>query len=147
MLDLQCCGGWPCPFFRDQGIWTTPQRNEPMLRGEGSSAYVVPRSLAWQKQRISQNGCQQAILAVHTLPPLEAEGAFIPWADPHMDSYEQLPLPLPHISSLGDMSRIHDKVGDWRSRAKPWKTGEVLIYAYLYINKQCIHFLLHNNLP
>lgn len=44
--------------------------------------------------------------------PQEAEGVL-----PEQASYKQLPLALPLLSSLGDVNRIYDKVGDLKEKS------------------------------
>jgi len=84
--------------------WATPSRNEPLLRGEGSSPMLlrdIQSMSAGYSSHTSHGSRLSAQLQVHIM---EAEAVLLGWTC-LQSSYKQPSLPLPHLSFL-------DKAGD-----------------------------------
>lgn len=113
MLDLHKAMEAALPFLSDQrkGPGPHPTKINPYSDEKGHRLTLFKEVGVTRTEGKSQEECQQAPCSSGQSSPWEAEGALLgqTYLKP---SYEQLFLPRSLPSSLGDMSRIHDKVGD-----------------------------------
>lgn len=112
MLDLQGHGGCPA-LLSDQrkGPGPHPTKINPYSDEKGHRLMLFKEVGVTRAEGSSQEEWQQAPCSSGQSTPREAEGALLGQTN-LKTYYEQLILPCFLPSSLGDISRIHDKVGD-----------------------------------